>query len=120
MLSKRESHYPPLEIAAPIPSIRNAKELFHIALAGEEQLAEKMSPPGVDRRTMQELANATLDAIQLPGTSTTETVDSTGELVGALREMTEDRRYNWAEDRPQKDSLWRTAGRTFLLSLIHI
>ena len=113
----RESEYPPLEIAAPDPSIGNAKELFRIALAGEEQLAEKLSPPGLDRRTMQELANATLDAIQLPGTSTTETVDSTGELVGALREMTEDRRYNWAEDRPQKDSLWRTAGRTSLLTI---
>jgi hypothetical protein len=114
---RKGSQYPPLEIAAPDPSIGNAKELFRIALAGEEQLAEKMSPPGVDHRTMQELANATLDAIQLPGTSTTETVDSTGELVGALREMTEDHRYNWADDRPQKDSLWRTAGRTSLLTV---
>jgi hypothetical protein len=86
-------------------------------MAGEEQMAAKMSPPGLDRRTMQELANATLDAIQLPGTSTTETLDGTGELVGALRDMAEDRRYEWAEDRPQKDSLWRTAGRTSILSV---
>ena len=66
---------------------------------------------------MEELANATLDAVQLPGTSITETLDGTGELVGALRDMAEDRRYEWAEDRPQKDSLWRTAGRTSILSV---
>lgn len=88
-----------------------------MTLAGEEQMAAKMSPPGLDRRTMQQLANATLDAIQLPGTSTTEALDGTGELVGALRDMAEDRRYEWAEDRPQKDSLWRTAGRTSILSI---
>jgi hypothetical protein len=109
--------FPPLEIAAPDPSTGNAKEFFRMTLAGEEQMAAKMSPPGLDRRTMQELANATLDAIQLPGTSTTEALDGTGELVGALRDMAEDRRYEWAEDRPQKDSLWRTAGRTSILSI---
>jgi hypothetical protein len=110
--------FPPLEIAAPDPSAGNAKELFRMAMAGEEQMAEKLSPPGLDRRTIQELANATLDAIQLPGTSTTEeTLDGTGELVGALREMAEDRRYDWTEDRPQKDTLWRTSGRTSLLSI---
>jgi hypothetical protein len=31
--------------------------------------------------------------------------------------MAEDRRYEWTEDRPQKDSLWRTAGRTSILSI---
>ena len=109
--------FPPLEIAAPDPSTGNAKEFFRMTIAGEEQMAAKMSPPGLDRRTMQELANAMLDAIQLPGTSTTEALDGTGELVGALRDMAEDRRYEWAEDRPQKDSLWRTAGRTSILSI---
>ena len=109
--------FPPLEIAAPDPSTGNAKEFFRMTMAGEEQMAAKMSPPGLDRQTMQELANATLDAIQLPGTSTTETLDGTGELVGALRDMAEDRRYEWTEDRPQKDSLWRTAGRTSILSV---
>ena len=89
-----------------------------MTMAGEEQMVEKLSPPGLDRRTMQELANATLDAIQLPGTSTNEDpMDGTGELVGALREMTEDRRYDWTEDRPQKDTLWRTSGRTSLFSI---
>jgi hypothetical protein len=116
--TREAKQFPPLEVAAPDPSAGNAKELFRMALAGEEQMAEKLSPPGLDRRTMQELANATLDAIQLPGTSTTEeTLDGTGELVGALREMAEDRRYEWTEDRPQKDTLWRTAGRTSLLSI---
>ena len=109
--------YPPLAIAAPDPSTGNSKELFKMTLGSEEQMAAKLSPPGLDKRTMQELANATLDAIQLPGTSTTETTDGTGELVGALREMASDRQYEWAEDRPQKDSLWRTAGRTSLLTI---
>jgi hypothetical protein len=31
--------------------------------------------------------------------------------------MTEDKSYNWTEDRPQQDSLWRTAGRTSLLTI---
>jgi hypothetical protein len=116
--TREAKQFPPLEVAAPDPSAGNAKELFRMALAGEEQMAEKLSPPGLDRRTMQELANAMLDAIQLPGTSTTEEMlDGTGELVGALREMAEDRRYEWTEDRPQKDTLWRTAGRTSLLSI---
>jgi len=109
--------FPPLAIAAPDPSTGNSKELFKMSLGSEEQMAAKLSPPGLDKRTMQELANATLDAIQLPGTSTTETTDGTGELVGALREMASDRQYEWAEDRPQKDSLWRTAGRTSLLTI---
>jgi hypothetical protein len=109
--------FPPLAIAAPDPSTGNSKELFKMSLGSEEQMAAKLSPPGLDRRTMQELANATLDAIQLPGTSNTETADGTGELVGALREMASDRQYEWAEDRPQKDSLWRTAGRTSLLTI---
>jgi hypothetical protein len=113
----RESRFPPLEIAAPDPSTGNTKELFRIPLGGEEQMATQLSPPGLDKKTIQELANATLDAIQLPGTSTTETTDSTGELVGALREMTEDQSYDWMEDRPQRDALWRMAGRTSLLTI---
>ena len=115
--TRANTSFPPLSIAAPDPSIGNSKELFKMSLGSEEEMAEKLSPPGLDRRTMQELANATLDAIQLPGTSTTETLDGTGELVGALREMTTDRQYEWAEDRPQKDSLWRTAGRTSILTI---
>jgi hypothetical protein len=116
--TREAKQFPPLETSAPDPSAGNAKELFRMTMAGEEQMVEKLSPPGLDRRTMQELANATLDAIQLPGTSTNEDpMDGTGELVGALREMTEDRRYDWTEDRPQKDTLWRTSGRTSLLSI---
>jgi len=82
--------FPPLEIAAPDPSTGNTKEFFWMTMGGEEQMATKMSPPGLDRRTIQELANTTLDAIQLPGTSTAEPLDGTGELVGALRDMAED------------------------------
>jgi hypothetical protein len=108
--------FPPLAIAAPDPSTGNSKELFNMTLGSEEEMAAKLSPPGLDKRTMQELANATLDAIQLPGTSPAENLDGTGELVGALREMAADRQYEWADDRPQKDSLWRTAGRTSILS----
>ena len=37
--------------------------------------------------------------------------------MGALREMASDHQYEWAEDRPQKDSLWRTAGRTLILTI---
>ena len=117
MEARNEVGFPPLDIAAPDPSTGNAKELFKMALGSEEEMAAKLSPPGLDKRTMQELANATLDAIQLPGTSPAENLDGTGELVGALREMASDRQYEWAEDRPQKDSLWRTAGRTSILTV---
>jgi hypothetical protein len=38
--------------------------------------------PGLDSKTMKELADATLDAIQLPGTSNTEVTD-TSDLIDA-------------------------------------
>jgi hypothetical protein len=110
--------FPPLELTAPDPSTGNAKELFRMTIAGDQQMIEKLSPPGLDARTREALADATMDAIQLPGTSISEIADNTGDLVGALREMTEDRRYgDWTADRPQKDSLWKAASRTSLLSI---
>jgi hypothetical protein len=83
--------FPPLELTAPDPSTGNSKELCRMTLAGDQQMIEKLSPPGLDARTKEALADATLDAIQLPGTSLSEVADNTGDLVGALREMTEDR-----------------------------
>ena len=81
-------------------------------------MTEMLSPPGLDAKTREALADATLDAVQLPGTSLTEVADSTGDLVGALREMTEDRRNDWtSSDRPQKDSLWKAASRTSILTI---
>jgi hypothetical protein len=110
--------FPPIELTAPDPSTGNAKELFRMTIAGDQQMAEKLSPPGLDARTREALADATMDAVQLPGTSISDVADNTGDLVGALREMTEDRRYgDWAADRPQKDSLWKAASRTSLLSI---
>jgi hypothetical protein len=109
--------FPPLEITAPDPSTGNSKELFKMTLGGDQHMIEKLSPPGLDVRTREALADATLDAIQLPGMSHSETADSTGDLVGALREMTEDWRYDWTSDRPQKDSLWKAASRTSLLTI---
>ena len=93
--------FPPLTIAALDPSMGNSKELFKMTLGSKEEMAAKLSPPGLDKRTMQELVNATLDAIQLPGMSPTENLDGTGELVGALREMAANCQYEWAEDHPQ-------------------
>ena len=110
--------FPPIELTAPDPSTGNAKELFRMTIAGDQQMAAKLSPPGLDARTREALADATMDAVQLPGTSISDVADNTGDLVGALREMTEDRRYgDWAADRPQKDSLWKAASRTSLLSI---
>jgi hypothetical protein len=77
-----------------------------MTLAGDQQMIEKLSPPRLDARMKEASADATLDAIQLPGTSLNETTDNTGGLVGALlQEMTEDRRFDWTTDRPQKDLL---------------
>jgi hypothetical protein len=56
-------------------------------------MIEKLSPPGLDAQTREALADATMDAIQLPGTSISETADNMGDLAGALHEMMEDRRY---------------------------
>jgi hypothetical protein len=109
--------FPPLALTAPNPSMGNAKELFRMTLAGDKQMVEKLSPPGLDSKTKEALADATLDAIQLPGTSMEEDADNTGDLVGALREMTEDRGHDWNSDRPQKDSLWKAASRTSLLTI---
>ena len=63
---------PPLEISeisAPDPSLGKSKELFNMTLADEHAMCAKLSPPGLDLKTMKELAEATLDAVQLPGTS---------------------------------------------------
>jgi hypothetical protein len=109
--------YPPLALTAPDPSTGNSKELFKMTLASDKQMTEKLSPPGLDAKMREALADATLDAVQLPGTSLEETADTTGDLVGALREMTEDRRNDWAHDRPQKDSLWKARSRTSLLMI---
>jgi hypothetical protein len=95
--------FPPLELTAPDPSTGNSKELFWITLGGDQQMIEKLIPPRLYARTKEALADATLDAIQLPGTSQTEVADNTGDLVGPLWEMTEDCRYDSTSDRPQKD-----------------
>ena len=94
--------YPPLALTAPDPSTGNSKELFKMTLASDKQMTEKLSPPGLDAKTREALADATLDAVQLPGTSLEETADNTGDLVGALREMTEDRRNDWTTTAPRR------------------
>jgi hypothetical protein len=109
--------FPPVELTGPDPSTGNSKELFRMTLAGDQSMIEKLSPPGLDAKTKEALADVTLDAIQLPGTSISEVADNTGDLVGALREMTEDRRYDWTSDRPQKDSLWKATNRTSLQTI---
>lgn len=52
---------PPLEMSAPNPSIGNSKELFKMMLADDCMMCEKLSSPGLDARTMKELANTMLD-----------------------------------------------------------
>ncbi len=99
---------PPLALCTPDPSIGNSKEFFKISLANDKSMCEKMSPPGLDLKTMQELANATLDAVQLPGTSGTDvTENTTTDLIGALNEMAKDKRTDWMEDRPRRDMQWK-------------
>jgi hypothetical protein len=53
---------------APDQSTGNAKELFRITIAGDQQMIKKLSPPGLDTQTREALADAMMDAIQLPGT----------------------------------------------------
>jgi hypothetical protein len=109
--------FPPIELTAPDPSTGNSKELFRMTLGGDQQMIGKLSPPGLNGWAKEALADATLDAIQLPGTSLSEVADNTGDLIGALREMTEDRRNDWTSDRPQKDSLWKATSRTSILTI---
>ena len=99
---------PPLEMSAPDPSIGNSKELFKMTLADDRTMCKKLSPPGLDSRTMKELADATLDAVQLPGMSPTESTD-TSDLIGALKEIAEDKRTDWTEDRPRRDVQWKAS-----------
>jgi hypothetical protein len=54
---------PPLEITALDPSIGNSKALFGMMLSDEQTMCTKLSPPGLDSKTMKELADAMLDAI---------------------------------------------------------
>jgi hypothetical protein len=78
-----------------------------MTLTGDWQMMEKLSPLGIDLKTRQALVDATLDSIQLPGTSMEEGGDAMGNLVGVLREMTEDHQNEWSYDHPRKDSLWK-------------
>ena len=107
---------PPLEITAPDPSIGNSKALFGMMLSDERTMCMKLSPPGLDSKTMKELADATLDAIQLPGTFNVEATD-TSDLIGALKEISEDKCTDWTEDRPRHDVQWKAINRTSLLSI---
>lgn len=109
--------FPPLELTMLDPLTGNSKELFCMTLMGDQQMIEKLSPPGFDIKAKEALADATLDAIQLPGTSLSKVADNTGDLVGTLKEITEDQRYDWMSDRPQKDSLCKASSRTSLLSI---
>ena len=108
---------PPLEMSAPDPSIgKNSNELFKMTLADDRTMCEKLSPPGLDARTMMELADAMLDAVQLPVTSPTESTD-TSDLIGALKEIAEDKQTDWTEDHPRRDVQWKANNRTSLLSI---
>jgi hypothetical protein len=79
-------------------------------IAGDQQMTTKLSPPGLDARTHEALADPMMDAVQLPGMSISDIADNMGDLVGALHKMMEDRRYSdWTVDRPQKDSLGKAA-----------
>jgi hypothetical protein len=109
--------FPPLELTAPDPSTGNAKDLFKMMLARDQQMINKLSPPGLVSRTKEAQADATLDAIQLPGTSLSKVAANMGKLVGALREMMEDRRHDWTFDRPQKDSLWKASSWMSMLTI---
>jgi hypothetical protein len=106
-----------MEITAPDPSMGNTKELFRMTLGDDRTMSTKMRPAGLDLKTIKELADATLDAVQLPGTSGMETADNTTDLIGALKEITEDKRTDWTEDRPRRDVQWKASNRTSLLSI---
>ena len=76
-----------------------------MTLADERAMCVKLSPPGLDPKTMKELAEATLDAVQLPGMSPTDTTDMV-ELVGALKEIVEEKQMDWTEKQPCQDVQW--------------
>ena len=97
---------PPLEISAPDPSLGKSKELFNMTLVDECAMCVKLSPPGLDPKTMKELVEATLNTVQLPGMSPTDTTDTTTELVGALKEIMEDKRTDWTKEWPCQDVQW--------------
>jgi hypothetical protein len=108
---------PPLEMMAPNPLIGDSKELFQMGLVDNQTMCTKMSPLGLDPKTMQELVDATLDAIQLPGTSNSELADNTTDLIGALKEIAEDKQMDWTKDHPHWDVQWKASNWTSLLSI---
>jgi hypothetical protein len=112
-LSKGPGMLPLLEMSAPDHlSIGNSKELLKMTLTDGHMMCEKLSPPGLDARTMKELvAEPMLDAVQLPGTSPTESTD-TSNLIRALKEIAEDKRTDWTEDHPQQDVQWKATNWT--------
>ena len=87
------------------PSLGKSKVLFNMTLAEECTMCAKLSPPGLDLRTMKELVEANLNTVQLPGTSPTDNTNTT-ELVGALKEITEEKCTDWTEEWPCRDVQW--------------
>jgi hypothetical protein len=105
-------------------SARNNKEresmatMTHMVLEMKEAMKDLAVSMKDMRKTLQgKTKREAGTAGGKPKSDSGETSDNTGDLVGALREMTEDWRFDWTSDRPQKDSLWKAASRTSLLTI---
>jgi hypothetical protein len=96
-----------------------SKEFFGFGVQDEPSMRAEMSPKGLDRKTQKALADATLDAIQLPGRSSeVETEGATESMAAAIAELAEDRRGEWAQtDGPRRDVQWQAVSRTSLKTI---
>jgi hypothetical protein len=106
-------------LIAPDPSIGKPKEFFGMTFEDEPSMRLAMSPQGIDKKTQKVLADATLDAIQLPGRSSeAEAEGATESFAAAISELAEDRRGEWRQDDgPRRDVQWQSNSRTSLKSI---
>jgi hypothetical protein len=127
--------HPDTQYLAPDPSVGKKAEFFSIGVADARTMVRSMSPPrpgvaysrscvlvltGVFKFLLlflaKLMADAVLDAVQLPGRCHTRKNDDPATLVKAIHDLAEDRRGEWAAgEGPRRDDVqWKATTRTSL------
>jgi len=98
------------------PSTGIKDEVFNVKLeVGVKELQKNLSPPGVDDSTANDVGNAMIDALSLPGklTLNTEAEDTAENIERSLTELASLSRAEHGED-TRLDMKWQSSGRNAL------
>ena len=111
-----DDYFPPRGAAAGTDSSKDKNELFGMKIASEASLKTGITPRGVSRGAGDDLTNAMVDAVFLPGTSSgVGESDNGADIIGAaVQELVGDRRGDVRGSRVKRDFQWDRASRTAL------